>query len=136
VPRFQNERLPDPIPNINWIKGGSMSNNQTLEKGKLYATGFVLGLIAAPIIAFSAGWVTTSGARSAAVENARVETLAGVCADTVQRSYASQSMDLATLKGYDNRAARDDVVTKTVANIQVPDSLANRITAGCSKSLA
>jgi hypothetical protein len=136
VPRFQNEWLPDPIPNINWIKGGSMSNNQTLEKGKLYATGFVLGLIAAPIIAFSAGWVTTSGARSAAVENARVETLAGVCADTVQRSYASQSMDLATLKGYDNRAARDDVVTKTVANIHVPDSLANKITAGCSKSLA
>ena len=107
-----------------------------VAKGKPYVTGFVLGLIAAPIIAFGAGWVSTTGARAEAVENARIETLADVCSDTVHRSFASQGMDLTTLKGWANRAAREDLVTTTMANIEVPDLLAGRITAGCSKSLA
>jgi hypothetical protein len=113
-----------------------MSYTESATKAKPYITGFVVGLIAAPIIAFSAGWVSTTGARADAVENARIDTLAGVCSDTVQKSFASQSMDLATLKGWDNRGVRDDVVTKTMANIAVPEPLAAKITAGCSKTLA
>ena len=101
-----------------------------------YITGFVLGLIAAPIIAFSAGWVSTTGARADAVENARIESLAGVCSDTVQKSFASQNMDLATLKGWDNRTARNELVAKTMADITVPDQLAAQIGAECSKALA
>src|SRR5688572_8327699 len=76
-----------------------MTYNDSVATGKPYITGFILGLVAAPIIAFSAGWVSTSGAGAEAVENARIETLAGVCSDTVQKSFASQNMDLATLKG-------------------------------------
>src|SRR5207237_1071660 len=79
-----------------------------VEKGKPYITGFIVGLVAAPIIAFSAGWVSTTGARAQAVENARIDTLAGICSDMVQKSLASQSKDLATIKGWDNRAARHD----------------------------
>ena len=37
--------------------------------------GFAAGLIVAPIIAFSANWVSTTGARDDAMETARVETL-------------------------------------------------------------
>ena len=113
-----------------------MTYNESVAKGKPYLTGFILGLIAAPIIAFSAGWVSTSGASAEAVENARIETLAGVCSDTVQKSFASQNMDLATLKGWDNRTAREDVVATTMAGIAVPDSLARKVTSGCSKTLA
>ena len=113
-----------------------MTYNESVARGKPYLAGFALGLIAAPIIAFSAGWVSTSGARAEAVENARIETLAGVCSDTVQKSFASQSTDLATLKGWNNRAARDELVAKTMANIEVPDLLAAKISAGCSKTLA
>ena len=55
-----------------------MTFSQRVDSGKPYLTGFILGLIAAPIIAFSAGWVSTSGARAEAVENARGETLTGI----------------------------------------------------------
>jgi hypothetical protein len=113
-----------------------MTYRESVANAKPYVTGLIIGLIAAPIVGFSAGWVTTSGASADAVENARIETLAGVCADAVQKSFASQSMDLATLKGWDNRAARDDVVAKTMATIEVPDLLAANIRAGCGKTLA
>ena len=113
-----------------------MTFDQRVAQGKPYVTGIVVGLVAAPIIAFSAGWVTTTGARADAVENARIETLAGVCSNTVQESFASQGMDLATLQGWDNRVARDDLVASTMADIKVPDALVGKITAGCSKSLA
>jgi hypothetical protein len=114
----------------------AMTFDQRVATAKPYITGFIVGIIAAPVIAFSAGWISTSGARAEAVENARIETLAGVCSDHVQRSFAAQGMDLATLKGWDNRTARDELVARTMADIEVPDSLAGKITSGCSKSLA
>ena len=64
------------------------------------------------------------------------ETLAGVCSDSVKRSFASQNIDLATIKGWGNRAARGDLVAKAMTSIEVPDLLASQISAGCSKTLA
>lgn len=113
-----------------------MTFSQRFEHGKPYFTGFVVGLIAAPIIAFSAGWVSTTGARTAAVETARVETLAGICSSTAQVSWAAQSMDAAALKGWDNRTKRGELVATTMAGIQVPEPLAKKVSAGCDKLLA
>ncbi len=113
-----------------------MTFSQRVEAGKPYFTGFVLGLIAAPIIAFSAGWVSTSGARASAVENARVETLAGICTSTAERMAAAQSTDLATLKGYDNRAKREELVAAAVADIEVPEDLVKKVSNGCNRTLA
>ena len=113
-----------------------MTFNQRRQASKPYLTGLVLGLIAAPVIAFSAGWVTTSGARDEAVQTARIDTLAGVCSEVAQKSWASQSLDLATLKGYDNRAQREELVTATMAGIQVPEELAAKISSGCNRTLA
>jgi len=113
-----------------------MTFNQRLETGKPYITGFILGLIAAPIIAFSAGWVSTTGARATAVENARIETLAGFCSATAGRMAAAQSTDLTTLKGYDNRAKRDELVAAAMADIQVPEELLTKVTNGCNRTLA
>jgi hypothetical protein len=113
-----------------------MTYGQRVEKAKPYLTGFIVGLVAAPIIAFSAGWVSTSGARAEAVQNARIDTLAGVCSNSVQKAFATESKDLATLKGWDNRAVRDDVVAKTMANIEVPKPLVSAVSNGCSATLA
>jgi len=113
-----------------------MTFDQRLATGKPYITGFILGLIAAPIIAFSAGWVSTSGARAEAVENARIETLASFCSATAERMAAAQSTDLATLKGYDNRVKREELVTAAMADIQVPDELVTKVTNGCNRTLA
>jgi|KBSMisStaDraftv2_1062788.scaffolds.fasta_scaffold3234823_1 hypothetical protein len=113
-----------------------MTFDQRWTATKPYVTGFVLGLIAAPIIAFSAGWVSTTSARATAVEDARVETLAGICSSSVGKLAASGNTDLSTLKGYDNRDKREAIVATAMADIQVPADLAKKIAAGCSRTLS
>ncbi len=113
-----------------------MTFNERIEAGKPYLTGFVIGLIAAPIVAFSAGWVSTSGARDTAVENARVETLAGVCSATAERIAAAQATDLSTLKGYENRAKRDELVAAAMGDMKTPDALVRQVSNSCSRTLA
>jgi len=113
-----------------------MTFSQRIEHGKPYLMGLILGLIAAPIIAFSAGWVSTTGARTAAVETARVETLAGICSSAAQVSWAAQNMGMAALKGWDNRAKRGELVTATMEGMQVPEPLSKKVSAGCDKTLA
>jgi hypothetical protein len=113
-----------------------MTMNERIQTGKPYAWGFAAGLIVAPIIALSAGWVSTTGARDGAVETARVETLTDFCSAAAQKSWAAQNLDLAALKGYDNRVKRDELVAASMADIQVPEPLVNRVSSSCNKTLA
>ena len=113
-----------------------MTFNERITSGKPYVWGFVFGLVAAPIIAFSAGWVSTTGARADAVQNARVETLAGVCSDAAQKSWELKSTDLAAIKGYDNRVQRQELVDAALAAIQVPEELMTKVSNGCNRTLA
>jgi hypothetical protein len=113
-----------------------MTMSQRIQNGKPYIWGFVAGLIAAPIIGFSAGWVSTSGARAEAVEGARVETLAGICTSHAQKSWAEQNMDVAALKGWDNRVKREELVATAMSGIEVPEPLVKKVSNGCNKSLA
>jgi hypothetical protein len=113
-----------------------MTFEQRAAAAKPYIVGFVIGVIAAPIVAFSAGWVATSSARDTAVENARVETLASLCSANAQRIAASQSTDLTTLKGYQNREQRDALVAAALADFQVPEDLTKQVTRACDRTLA
>jgi hypothetical protein len=113
-----------------------MTFSQRIDRGKPYLTGFILGLIAAPIIAFSAGWVSTTGARAEAVENARIETLASFCAAEAQKSMAAQKIDPASLQGWNNRAKREEVVASAMGNLQMPEPLVTKVTKACDKTLA
>lgn len=113
-----------------------MTFDQRWTVAKPYVTGFIAGLIAAPIIAFSAGWVSTTSARATAVEDARIETLAGICSSSVGRLAMSGNIDLAALKGYDNREKREAMVTTAMADIQVPADLAKKIASSCNRSLS
>ena len=112
-----------------------MTFDERMRVGKPYVTGFILGLIAAPIIAFGAGWVSTSGARAEAVENARVDTLASVCFASAGRIAMAQGTDLGTFKGYENREKRDVLVTAAMADLQVPDDLTKKVANGCNRTL-
>jgi len=113
-----------------------MSFDQRAAAAKPYITGFVIGVIAAPIIAFSAGWVSTSGARAVAVENARVETLANICSANAERIAAARSTDLTTLKGYQNREKRDELVAAALVDVQMPDGLSTKVANVCNRTLA
>jgi hypothetical protein len=112
-----------------------MTISQTIERSKPYITGFVIGLIAAPIIGFSAGWISTTGARTAAVENARVDVLATICSAEAEKSWAAQKLEPAALKGWDNRAKREELVASTLTGILVPEPLVKKVSAGCSETL-
>lgn len=113
-----------------------MSFNQRMETAKPYLIGFVFGIIAAPIIAFGAGWVSTSGARAEAVEDARIETLTGVCSHKAEQIAAAQDIDPTTLKGFANRDNRTELVASAMADMSVPEAFASRIKSSCNRALA
>lgn len=48
----------------------------------------------------------------------------------------ARSTDLATFKGYDNRAKRDEFVAVIMADIQVPADILDQISSSCSRSLS
>jgi len=113
-----------------------MTFDQRAAAAKPYITGFIIGVIAAPIIAFSAGWVSTSSARTEAVQNARIDTLVSICSANVERLAAAQNTDLATLKGYQNREARDLLVGAALIDVEVPEELASKVASGCNRTIA
>ncbi|NRP72352.1 hypothetical protein ILFOPFJJ_03250 [Ensifer psoraleae] len=113
-----------------------MTFDQILERAKPYAIGFVVGAFAAPIIAFNAGWVTTTSASTLAAETARIDALTGVCSSAAGRMATAGSMDLTALKGYDNRAKRDELVALILADIQVPADLVGKVGTSCSRTLS
>ncbi|WP_234841753.1 hypothetical protein [Sinorhizobium meliloti] len=98
--------------------------------------GLVVGLFAAPIIGFNAGWITTTTASVQASETARVDALTGICSSAAGRMATARSTDLVTLKGYDNRAKRDEFVAVIMADIQVPADILDKISTSCSRSLS
>lgn len=107
-----------------------------METAKPYLTGFVLGLIAAPIVAFGTGWVSTSAARAEAVERARIETLASVCSHKAEQIAAGQNTEPAALKGFDNRDKRAGFLASAMADMMVPEALAKQVTTNCNRTLS
>ncbi|MQX45215.1 hypothetical protein GHK30_01040 [Sinorhizobium medicae] len=119
------------------IRGDKRMNfEQIVERSKPYAIGLVVGLIAAPIVGFNAGWITTTTASQKAVETARVDALTGICSSAAGRMATASSTDLAALKGYDNRAKRDELVAVIMADFQVPEDILDKISTNCSRSLS
>lgn len=113
-----------------------MTFDQILERTKPYAIGLVVGLFAAPIIGFNAGWITTTTASTQAADEARVAVLAGICSSAAGRMATASSTELAALKGYDNRAKRDELVATIMTDIQVPADILGRVSTSCSRSLS
>jgi len=108
----------------------------SMETAKPYLTGFILGLIAAPILAFGTGWVSTTAARTEAVENARIETLTGVCSHRAEQIAAAQNTEPAAFEGYNNRDKRAELVASAMADMQVPEAFVRRVTSSCNRRLA
>ncbi|WP_234827179.1 MULTISPECIES: hypothetical protein [Sinorhizobium] len=83
---------------------------------------------------FEAAPTTTASAQAS--ETARVDALTGICSSAAGRMATARSTDLAALKGYDNRAKRDELVAVIMADIQVPADILDKISTSCSRSLS
>ncbi|MDE3799360.1 hypothetical protein CN217_08325 [Sinorhizobium meliloti] len=113
-----------------------MTFQQSLERRKPYAIGLVVGGFAAPIVGFNAGWITTTTASAQAAETPRGDALTGICSSAAGRMVTARSTGMATLKGYDNRAKRDERVAVIMTDIRVPADILDKISTGCSRSLS
>ncbi|MQW29917.1 hypothetical protein CN177_24840 [Sinorhizobium meliloti] len=71
-----------------------------------------------------------------AAETPRVDALTGICSSAAGRMATARSTALATLKGYDNRAKRDERVAVIMTDIQVPADILDKISTSCSRSLS
>jgi hypothetical protein len=106
---------------------------------KLFFGGVVTGAILAPVIMFSAGWIVTSGASSAAVQasaqEAVVDSLAPIC--VMQFSEADGRADqLAKLKSLSHWDRPDFVVQSGWATMPGAESSNRRVATECAKRLA
>lgn len=79
-----------------------MNAGEIWGQAKPYLVGGVIGVIAAAVIEFSAGWVVTSGTMAEEVHNARTNAYATVCATNSIESWKADNNDIADLEGYSN----------------------------------
>jgi ABC-type uncharacterized transport system permease subunit len=98
--------------------------------------GIAGGVVGGAIVAFSFGWVTTMSNANTMVQDANIATLASFCSATAGRIAAAESTDLTTLKGYDNRVKREELVKAAMADMEVPEVLKTKVTSSCNRTLA
>ncbi|HEX9648049.1 MAG TPA: hypothetical protein VGB88_11160 [Alphaproteobacteria bacterium] len=101
---------------------------------KPFSWGVATGAIVLTIVAFSAGWVVTSGARTVQVRTAWIDGQASICASLAQ-AHRQESGDVTDLSGYQARVARDDLA-KAFAVALVGEAQADpRVVNACSDLL-
>ncbi|MFC4350122.1 hypothetical protein ACFOW6_01060 [Fodinicurvata halophila] len=90
-----------------------MNTERILNRGKPYILGGILGVIAAVIIGFSAGWVVTSDTMAEEVYSARTNAYATVCATNSMESWKEQGNEMDALGGYSNEE-RDALIKQNM----------------------
>jgi hypothetical protein len=76
------------------------------DKIKHFSWGLVTGAVALGVVAFSAGWVVSTGAMDKGVRIAWIDGQASACASLVM-AHRESTGDITDLIGYDARDARD-----------------------------
>lgn len=90
-----------------------MNTERILTRGRPYLLGGALGVIAAVVIEFSAGWVVTSDTMAEEVHSARANAYATVCATNSMESWKDQGNELEALDGYSNQE-RDALIKQNM----------------------
>jgi len=107
-----------------------------VEQAKPYAIGLVGGLVLAPVVALTAGWLVTAGAMAEAVETARVDQLAAICAAEAEETWLAQNRSMDELTGWDNRDVRNDLVTQVLGGFAVASDIRSDVSYDCNGLLS
>jgi hypothetical protein len=103
------------------------------EKIKAHAVGAIGGIILAPVVAFSADWVVTTGTMSENMETARIEQLATVCAIRAKQSWNQESPP--DLYGWDKRDAREKVAREYAVVMPEEESAEEDVIEECADKI-
>jgi hypothetical protein len=101
------------------------------EMIKPFAWGLVTGGTAIAIVAFSAGWVVTTGARDQQVQAAMVDGQASICASLVQ-SHRVSSGDVTDLSGWGARDARKALAVTFAVALPGQETADARVITACA----
>lgn len=112
-----------------------MSIKDWWAKYKPSFIGFGIGLVVAPILMFSSGWVVSSSDVSKAANEATIEAWSTVCINRSTERANETNRPLSDLSGWDNREARQTFVNAIVADMGIPETIRASVTNGCSRSL-
>lgn len=113
-----------------------MASGGFFERIKPYGFGFGGGLIVGVIAVFATGWGVTASNMAEAVEEARVQPMASLCAAEVEEAWKAQGNKLDGLTGWTNREAREEFVTATMDKWAIPDTLKADIINACENEVA
>lgn len=87
------------------------------EQVKPYITGIVIGLVAAPVIAFSFGWIVTTNSMETSVQEAKLQVLAAACADRAT-AYRTAENITTDISGWQERDARETLAGRFVVSME------------------
>ena len=104
------------------------------EMIKPFSWGFVAGGIALTIVAFSAGWVVTSGANNHQVRAAWVDGQATICSSLAQ-AHRKTTGDVSDISGYQARDARDGLAKAYAIVLPGQETADPSVISSCSDML-
>lgn len=113
-----------------------MASGEFFERIKPYGFGFGGGLIVGVIAVFATGWGVTASTMAEAVEEARVQPMASLCAAEAEHAWQAQGKKLEDISGWTNREAREELVTTTMEQWAIPDELKAEVIDACASELA
>jgi hypothetical protein len=112
-----------------------MTAKERFEAAKPYIKGVVGGLVLAPIIAFSFGWVVTTGTMNEAVASAKIEQLAAVCANAATAHWTSENKEMAALEGWEHRDDRENLAKQFAVGLPGNEAIQDDVIDECGDLL-
>ena len=103
----------------------------TRDKVKHFSWGLVTGAAALGIVAFSAGWVVSTGAMDEEVRLARIDAQGLACAALASAHRASTG-DVADLTGFDARDAREELAKAFTVVLRGEETASADVIRACS----
>jgi len=112
-----------------------MAGRAVLEKAQPFVVGFLSGVVAATIVGLASGWVVTASAREQAIWAAKVNRLAAICAAQAGAQWHAQGRELAELRGWEGREARQRLVEPFTVALRLEGALQGDVGVECGRML-
>ena len=112
-----------------------MGIKQAASSAKPYLVGAIGGIALAAFGGFGSGWLVTRGTMHDAVADARISSIAQVCADEATSYWKTSNQNLAVLRKWDAWDKREKLAKKFAAGLPEPKGISDRVVSRCADDL-